>query len=159
MLTRGTFPRGSEDDVLKWADAHHEWHGEWPNCRSGPIPEAAAETWLAVDCGMRDGLRGFPGGSSLGEPPLKRRGVRNGRIAPPLPDFGVTPGWRHGHSSAEYVFWPTGRSVLRSPMLLGESGSTIKGLHEGWAGGGWTAAGPPGGRSLRPLVPRRRWPR
>jgi hypothetical protein len=58
-------PLLTERKVLAWARAHKRRTGRWPGQSSGPIPEAPGETWGAVGHALREGLRGFPGGSSL----------------------------------------------------------------------------------------------
>jgi hypothetical protein len=58
-------PRLTRKLILEWADAYHRRTGKWPGQQSGPIPEAPGETWSAVQCALRDGLRGLPGGDSI----------------------------------------------------------------------------------------------
>jgi hypothetical protein len=62
---RKGLPPLSVPQVLAWARAHHARTGVWPRQRSGPIREAAGETWMAVHIALSLGRRGFPGGSSL----------------------------------------------------------------------------------------------
>ena len=74
------------DQVLYWADAHHERTGAWPNTKSGPIVNAPGETWQAMDSALREGCRGF---SVLAKLTLVRllaeyRGVRNPKRLPPF---------------------------------------------------------------------------
>ncbi len=52
-------------EVRAWAQAHRQRTGRWPTDQSGRIPETERETWRAVDCAMRRGGRGLPGGTSL----------------------------------------------------------------------------------------------
>jgi|SRR6185437_4003121 len=70
--------------ILSWADAYHQRSGSWPNRHAGSIPDAPGETWLAVETALRDGLRGFSGGSSLADLLETRRGVRNIHNLPAL---------------------------------------------------------------------------
>ncbi len=63
------------DGILAWADAHHARTGRWPNCRSGPIPEAPGETWSGIEAALSQGHRGLPGGSSLARLLARERGV------------------------------------------------------------------------------------
>jgi hypothetical protein len=63
-------------EILAWADAHHARTGEWPNIRSGPIPEAPGENWQSVQSALYAGLRGLPGGSSLPSLLAKERGKK-----------------------------------------------------------------------------------
>src|SRR5262249_21588425 len=51
--------------ILAWAQAHRRRTGSWPNRESGPVAEAAGETWSAIDLALCYGHRGLPGGSSL----------------------------------------------------------------------------------------------
>ncbi|TWT45343.1 hypothetical protein RAS1_17660 [Phycisphaerae bacterium RAS1] len=63
--------------VLKWADAHHRWHGSWPHASSGPVLGEPGETWAAVQAALFLGSRRFPGGTSLASVLQEHRGVRN----------------------------------------------------------------------------------
>jgi len=65
VRNRRGLPKLTEGQVLAWVDAYHACHGGWPTLRSGPVEEVPDETWMAVDQALRNGLRGFPGGSSL----------------------------------------------------------------------------------------------
>ena len=51
--------------ILAWADEFHRRRGRWPVVAGGPIRGTRHETWLSVDCALREGLRGLPGDSSL----------------------------------------------------------------------------------------------
>jgi hypothetical protein len=62
---RGQLPDLSEDEVLDWADAFFARTGDWPNFKSGPIPEAPGETWLVITAALQFGLRGFSPGGTL----------------------------------------------------------------------------------------------
>jgi hypothetical protein len=70
-------PRLTLEQVLSWADAHHDRTGTWPTSDSGSIPGASGETWSAVNAALQKGRRGFPGQSSLAQVLAKARGVRN----------------------------------------------------------------------------------
>jgi hypothetical protein len=72
---RSNQPRMTIEEILGWADAHHDRHGSWPRHGSGPIPEAPGETWQRVCGALRDGLRGLPGGTILFQLLHKERGV------------------------------------------------------------------------------------
>ena len=74
----------TESQIIRWADAFHARTGRWPNRKSGPIPEAPGETWLAVENALRQGLRGLRGGSSLVQLLVERRGIRNAKRPPRL---------------------------------------------------------------------------
>lgn len=51
--------------ILGWADAYHARTGRWPHEKSGPVPEAPGETWGGINAALREGYRGFRGGSTL----------------------------------------------------------------------------------------------
>jgi hypothetical protein len=77
-------PPLTEAQVLSWADAHQGRTGDWPDCDSGPVPEAPGETWCAVDSALARGRRGLPGGSSLALLLAEKREVRNAWSRPVL---------------------------------------------------------------------------
>jgi hypothetical protein len=77
-------PGLSPEQILSWADAHHERTGRWPNGESGDIAGADGETWLAVDQALRRGLRELPGGSSLAKLLAAERGIRSRGTLPQL---------------------------------------------------------------------------
>ena len=66
VLHRFDQPCLTEEQILAWADYHHERTGSWPkrdrNVIAGTQPE---ETWEKVDIALRRGTRGLHGGSSL----------------------------------------------------------------------------------------------
>ena len=63
-------------EILAWADAHHRRTGKWPTVVSGPICEAAHESWERINNALYHGLRGLPGGSSLRALLAEQRGFR-----------------------------------------------------------------------------------
>ena len=73
----GGLPELTEENILLWADQYRERTGRWPTENSGPIADAPGETWANVTAALMQGLRGFPGGSSLAVLIATRRGVRN----------------------------------------------------------------------------------
>jgi hypothetical protein len=58
-------PRLTEEQILRWADLHFQRFGTWPKYNSGPIVDAAHETWAGVDSALNKGKRELTGGSSL----------------------------------------------------------------------------------------------
>jgi hypothetical protein len=62
---RKRLPQLTLKDIRKWARAYRQATGRWPTSCSGPIAAAPGETWNAVECALRKGTRGLPGGSSL----------------------------------------------------------------------------------------------
>lgn len=54
-------PALTEEQILSWADAHHERTGMWPNEDSGAVIDAPNETWRGITKALRNGGRGLPG--------------------------------------------------------------------------------------------------
>jgi hypothetical protein len=77
-------PRLTYWQILHWADQHHARTGRWPHASSGAVLDAHCEHWRSVDACLRQGLRGFRGGSSLAQLLAKHRGVANKKARPPL---------------------------------------------------------------------------
>jgi hypothetical protein len=63
--------------IRGWAKRHFRRTGRWPTAASGPVADAPAENWRALNTALREGYRGLPGGSSLAR--LLRSGRRSGR--------------------------------------------------------------------------------
>jgi hypothetical protein len=70
-------PQLSKEQILVWADAHHECNGKWPKADSGPILGAQRETWSGINHALRRGSRGLPGKSSLARLLADERQVPN----------------------------------------------------------------------------------
>ena len=73
--TTSAFRNWLSSGYLAWAEAHHKATGRWPACRSGPIAQSSAETWMAIEQALRKGSRGLPGGSSLAKL-LRKQGLK-----------------------------------------------------------------------------------
>jgi hypothetical protein len=65
----------SHTQILAWADAHHDAHGEWPSRKSGPV-SGTTETWPSLDRALMSGMRGLPHGWSLFRLLRKHRGLK-----------------------------------------------------------------------------------
>jgi hypothetical protein len=89
-------PRLSPQQILAWADDHHQRSGAWPTADSGPIADAPGEAWRGLDTALRVGLRGLPGGSSLARLLAKERGVRNLQGLPRLTALQILA-WADAH--------------------------------------------------------------
>lgn len=72
------------DQIVAWADAHHERTGEWPRSKAGRVQDAPQETWAGVNDALMAGRRQLPGGYSLPRLLAERRGVRNKQDLPKL---------------------------------------------------------------------------
>ncbi|HEV3445038.1 MAG TPA: hypothetical protein VG099_10370 [Gemmataceae bacterium] len=71
----------SFEQILAWADAHHASTGAWPHHRMGALLEAPNESWRTLNCALRDGRRGLPGGSTLHRLLVEYRNIENAAIA------------------------------------------------------------------------------
>jgi hypothetical protein len=95
----------TEEQILAWADAHHEQTGEWPTSDGGPIAAAPGETWTAVDQALRKGTRSLPRGSSLVRLLEAHRGARNRKNLPRLTEEQILQ-WADAYH-ARTGRWPT----------------------------------------------------
>jgi hypothetical protein len=101
-------PALSIEQILQWADAHHQTTGAWPTAKSGKIPESYGETWATVSDALRAGKRGLPGGSSLARMLSEKRGVRNRSSLEPLTVPSILS-WADAHY-ASGGNWPSSQS-------------------------------------------------
>jgi hypothetical protein len=108
-------PFGSKQ-ILRWAVAHHRRTGHWPTRDSGPIPVTRHDTWLAVDCALRDGRRGLRGGSSLAQFLARHGKKRNHLDLPPLTKKQIVA-WAKAHRDRTGR-WPNVKSgpVAEAPQ-------------------------------------------
>jgi hypothetical protein len=74
--------------IARWADRHFQLTGRWPQYKSGPIADAAGETWAGIDYALRRGRRGLSGGSSLARLLAEERGARNRAAGPDCQESG-----------------------------------------------------------------------
>jgi hypothetical protein len=138
-------PRLTETQVLAWADAHRRRTGEWPNFRSGPIPEAPGETWRGIDAALQQGCRGLPSDLSLARLLAQKRRARNRANLPPLRVDKIL-GWARAHRRRTGN-WPSSNSGL----VAGTPGETWKSIDLALR---WAYRGLPGGISLACLLAR-----
>ena len=89
-------PRLTIGKVLAWADAHHKRTGRWPNLRSGPVEGSGGESWQRIGVALRHGLRGLPGGWTLGRLLQRHRHARDRLNRPPL-TIGMVLKWADAH--------------------------------------------------------------
>ncbi len=102
---RKNLPPLPTSKILEWADAYHRRTGNWPQLKSGAIPEAPGETWSRVNGALTYGVRGQPGGSSLAQLLAAERAVRNLQDLPPLTVKQILA-WADGHHRRTGQ-WPT----------------------------------------------------
>lgn len=108
IRNRSNIPRLTVEQILEWADAHHDRTGKWPQVKSGPITESPVETWMAVEAALAYGCRGLPGGSSLAKLLSEKRGIRNRGSLPRLEQRKILA-WARSHCQRTGR-WPTGYS-------------------------------------------------
>jgi len=136
-----------EEQILHWADSHHERTGAWPHAKSGKICESGGETWAAVSAALLNGTRGLSGGSSLAQLLARRRGARNRGNVPRLTEEQILR-WADAYRTRSGC-WPSGKSgpIEEAP---GETWTAVDmALRHG-------KRGMPGGSSLAFLLAERR---
>jgi hypothetical protein len=129
--------------VLRWARAHFDRFGTWPQRYSGTVADAPQENWSGIDSALRHGLRGLPGGSSLACLLAQRIGVRNIKRLRPLSETQILR-WAKAHH-ARTGQWPN----LSSGPIKEAPGETWKDVSSALGRGG---RGLPGGSSLIKLT-------
>jgi hypothetical protein len=147
-VQQGKDPRPiSIPDILRWADAYKERHGQWPDSKSGPVPEAPGESWKTIQRALKSGRRGLPAKSSIPRLLTAHRGWRNIQRLPDLTVLQIL-GWIdafHARTGA----WPIDRSGAVAESR-GETWCTIDyALKKG-------NRGLPGGMSLARLIAQER---
>jgi hypothetical protein len=134
-----------EEQILAWADAHHERTGDWPTKTSGRVHETLQETWCGINLALRRGGRGLPGGVTLAQLLLEKRGVRNHLNLPPLTEELILT-WADAHQQ-QTGKWP----VAHSGAVRDTPGETWRNLDAALQHG---CRGLPGGDSLSRLLQR-----
>jgi hypothetical protein len=115
-------PRLSVRQVLAWAQAHRRRTGYWPTRHSGPVAEAPAETWSAIDAALGQGCRGLPARLSLSRLLAARRAVAAEAGRPDLRLSRILA-WADAHRKRTGA-WPT----ARSGPIAGTPGETWRGV-------------------------------
>jgi hypothetical protein len=133
----------TEQQILVWADAHHDRTGQWPGQGSGPIRDAPGETWTGINHALNRGSRGLRINSSLAMLLERERNVRNIQNLPNLTKDQILA-WADDHFGRTGT-WPKASS---GPIhiALGETWSGVNAaLYRG-------LRGLPGGFSLARLL-------
>ena len=136
-------PPLTEEQILKWADAHHQKTGAWPKLNSGAVLDAPGETWTAIQRALQRGGRSLPGGSSLAQLLAERRGVRNIQALPDLTVHQILK-WADGHHQKTGQ-WPN----RNADAVLGAPGEKWESIQNALVIG---LRGLPGGSSLARLL-------
>ena len=134
------------EQILAWADAHHERTGKWPTLRSGAITDAPGENWVAVNYALKKGRRGLLKNSSLAWLLIRQRGVKKTCAAPRLTIKQILA-WADAHHQRTGQ-WPN----QQSGPIAGSQGDTWCAVNRALAGG-WR--GLRGGSSLTRLLARK----
>jgi hypothetical protein len=142
----GCLPRLAAKQVVAWAQAHHERTGRWPNAHSGRVVGSNGENWGSINNLLREGGRGFPGGSSLSSFLAKHCGHRNPKNLPPLSEAQIWR-WAQAHRRRTGA-WPR----VKSGPVRGAPGETWNGIDRSLTRG---RRGLPGGSSLYRLLQKR----
>jgi hypothetical protein len=80
-----SIPKLTVKQIVRWARAFHARTGDWPTQDSGPIPEAAGETWGNLNKSLAHGYRGLDTPeTSLAQLLAVHCGVRNQMRLPRL---------------------------------------------------------------------------
>lgn len=136
-------PPLKEEEIVEWAKAHHEKHGDWPTQNTGPVDGRPGEVWGNIDARLSGGGRGLPGGESLAKLFQRVLGVRNVAALPPLDPSEILL-WADDHLTREGA-WPT-LSCGAVPAAPEEAWGRIDdALRQGYRG-------LPGGSSLARLL-------
>ena len=129
--------------VLRWADAFHRRTGRWPTVDSGPVAEAPAETWSAINVSLVGGYRGVGPGSSLVRLLAEERSVRSKGHRPPFVIADILR-WADAHR-ARHGRWPSAYSGP-IPEAPGETWQAVsRALYSG-------LRGLPGGTTMPQLL-------
>ncbi|HEY2249948.1 MAG TPA: hypothetical protein VGH74_02765, partial [Planctomycetaceae bacterium] len=147
----------TEQQVLAWADAYFQKHGDWPYPDSGRIPGSGGLTWERIDASLRFGLRGLPGGTLLSKFLVAHRQIApagcrrpNRRTKPPITVEQIRA-WAKEHRKRTGE-WPHSQSgPIRS-----QRGLTWQAVNVALSGG---CRGLPGRSSLSQMFGRKKDPR
>src|SRR4051794_14649453 len=80
----GNLPELTIDQILAWADSHHNRKGDWPRIESAAVFEDPDEKWVNINAALQNGHRGLPGGHSLAGLLAEHREARNTANLPDL---------------------------------------------------------------------------
>ena len=77
-------PPLGQQEILEWADAHHQRSGQWPTKSSGRVRGATGRTWSSIEKELNRRAAETGGASSLHRLLAERRGKRSSRDLPRL---------------------------------------------------------------------------
>lgn len=99
-------PKLTAKQVLAWADKHRQRTGKWPKTDSGPVLDAQAESWGAINAALRVGIRGFKGDYTLARLLARYRGTPIRRISTTPLTIKQILAWADAHHRRTGK-WPT----------------------------------------------------
>jgi hypothetical protein len=140
-------PHLTVEQILAWADHHHERTGSYPNHESGVVLASKNETWKAIHLALLRGGRGLPTETTLARLLSRKRGVRNKHDLPRLAEETILR-WADRHRRQTGA-WPT----EDSGSIAGAPGEVWRNVEQALRSGG---RGLPGRDSLGRLLGRRR---
>jgi hypothetical protein len=146
VRNRKRLPALTAKQVGAWARAHRQRAGAWPNAHSGRVVGSNGENWGSINNLLRQGGRGFPGGSSLSSFLAKHCGHRNPKNLPPLSEAKIWK-WAQAHRRRTGA-WPR----VKSGAVRGAPGETWNGIDRALTRG---RRGLPDGSSLYRFLERR----
>lgn len=136
-------PPLSNELILKWADKYNTANGCWPTAYSGPVTGQRHETWAKVDCALREGTRGLPGGYSLAKLLHDERNLPHRYIDRQL-SYHLILAWADEYFTLKGK-WPT----IKSGAVPGHDGESWSAIDNALIDG---FRGLPGGTSLAKLL-------
>jgi hypothetical protein len=138
----------SIEQILAWADDHHERTGLWPRGYDGAVPANRNEKWRNINAALQKGNRGLPAGGSLAKLLAEHRGIRNRSDLPELTEVQILAWADAWHERTGC--WPGPGLRLEIPEAPGEKWNCLDAaLHTG-------GRGLPGGDTLARLLMRKR---
>jgi ribosome-binding protein aMBF1 (putative translation factor) len=141
--TRARPPQLTIQQILAWADLHHERTGRWPTNTCGAVLDQPGERWNYINLYLRVGLRGLPGKTTLARLLAAYRGARNKTNLPRLTIPQVLR-WAKAHYE-KMGSWPK----RTSGPVLGAPGETWHRIDKAFRNGN---RGLPGRSSLAQLL-------
>lgn len=131
--------------ILKLADNHRFYTGEWPSSESGPVIDDPNETWGNINAALVGGFRGLSAGNSIAKLLAKYRGKRNKKDLPRLTQGAVVK-WAIAHHRRTGK-WPTQKDG--EVQSRGAEGEKWRNIDSALVHG---CRGFPGGSSLAKLL-------
>jgi hypothetical protein len=124
VRNKQALPGLTEYQIEQWARHHRELHGAWPTEYSGTVAAASGETWQNINCCLREGFRGLPGGETLPQLLGRRCEARTWATMPRLTVAGILA-WADAFYAAKGT-WPNADSGLINGAA-GETWTTVDG--------------------------------